>query len=89
MVNDFTIGDDLDRTWKSHQKTMPAQAPHHESRVSCFSSRHETLQVSRARAQQAKTLEFSVQVLTQGFWPTQKSRELQSPHQRPSSLHKF
>jgi cullin 1 len=47
MINDFTVGGDLDRTWRAHRKD----------------SSNEPIQ-------------FSVRVLTQGFWPTQKHRDL-------------
>mmetsp|Transcript_22014 Transcript_22014/g.70904 ORF Transcript_22014/g.70904 Transcript_22014/m.70904 type:complete len:782 (-) Transcript_22014:454-2799(-) len=49
MINDFTIGEDLGRSWSSLRET------------SCRSG---------------IKFEFSVQVLTQGFWPAQKQREL-------------
>jgi cullin 1 len=57
MINDFNVGEDLDRLWRIHQNT-----------TNCNPG--ETIVLPRAK------LEFSVQVLTQGFWPTQKYREL-------------
>jgi cullin 1 len=47
MINDFTVGEDLDRIWRSHCQGLSNNKLH-----------------------------FSVRVLTQGFWPTQKHREL-------------
>ncbi|EGB04208.1 hypothetical protein AURANDRAFT_55274 [Aureococcus anophagefferens] len=55
MVNDFTLGKELDQTWSSHLNK---------------------LRVEGLPADQLK-MNFSVQVLTQGFWPSQKQRELQ------------
>jgi cullin 1 len=61
MINDFTVGIDLDRIWKSH----------------CNSALAETSSPTRLTRQgPSGKLDFSVQVLTQGFWPTQKYREL-------------
>lgn len=56
MINDFNVGEDLDRLWRIHQNT----------------SRCDT----NSEVLPSAKLEFSVQVLTQGFWPTQKYREL-------------
>lgn len=57
MVNDFSVGNDLDRKWRAHL-----------SKAKSENSMVESLKI-----------EFSVQVLTQGFWPSQKPRELQLP----------
>jgi len=46
MINDFTVGGDLDRMWRAHGDLANDK------------------------------IQFSVRVLTQGFWPTQKHREL-------------
>eukprot|EP00634_Sargassococcus_sp_CCMP2135_P009527 CAMPEP_0198646412 /NCGR_PEP_ID=MMETSP1467-20131203/1887_1 /TAXON_ID=1462469 /ORGANISM="unid. sp., Strain CCMP2135" /LENGTH=771 /DNA_ID=CAMNT_0044381951 /DNA_START=52 /DNA_END=2367 /DNA_ORIENTATION=+ len=55
MINDFSIGKDLDHMWRCHvHKAMFRELP----------------------AVNSVTIDFSVQVLTQGFWPTQKFREL-------------
>jgi len=52
MVNDFTLGEDLERQWKAR---------------------------SSAAGAGASRIDFSVQVLTQGFWPAQKPRDVGLP----------
>mmetsp|Transcript_18993 Transcript_18993/g.58666 ORF Transcript_18993/g.58666 Transcript_18993/m.58666 type:complete len:739 (+) Transcript_18993:52-2268(+) len=59
MVNDFTVGKDIDQTWTAHLNKLRAA----------------NLLANRTR------MDFSVQVLTQGFWPSQKQRDLQLSHE--------
>jgi len=54
MVNDFTVGKDLDETWVAYLSQVRSESP----------------------VADGPWIDFSVQVLTQGFWPSQKQREL-------------
>jgi len=88
MVNDFGIGEDLAKLWQAHYAQIGSGKNDGENNrknsilTSSQTSMHNDLHLK-------PSLEFSVQVLTQGFWPAQKFRELHLTRELTNAKNEF